>query len=150
MRFHVYFRRRKGSGTDPLLGSDTEPTFAAPVPPTAGKDIVLATKVGGIGNSIHRVVVGYRYEGVGSPTVLTAKLWAYDRRIGQWFLASSGSLTDGQLTYFRAPCLADPPQTNDNLGHPSSGGGEFMLTVADNASPDGVHHFLMSPDNATF
>lgn len=149
MRFQTYFTRRKGAGSGTLLGADTAPVFGTGAP-QANKDNVCATKVAGVGNAIQRMAVGVRYEGAGAPIALTAVLWAFDHASKQWYQASTGTLTDGQLTYMRIPTLADAPQTAANMGNPSAGGGEFMLVVADGATGDGVYHFVMGPDTAQF
>lgn len=152
MRFQTYFTRRKGAGAGTLLGADTAPAFAPPggAAPQADKDNVCAFKVAGVGNAINRLAVGMRYEGAGAPIALNATVWAYDRLSQQWYKAATGTLTDGEISYFRIPSLADAPQTAANLSNPSAGGGEIMLVVADGATGDGVYHFVMGPDTAEF
>lgn len=154
MRFQTYFTRQKGGVTpDPVLGaaSDPEPTFATNTPPAADDDNLLLAKVGGIGNPVQRVAVGYWYS-AGGGVDLTAKLWVWDSASEKWYLAGTGTLKDGQLTYFRTPVLADPPQTSANLGKPSAGGMACMLTVADpgGGALAGVYHFVMGADVALF
>lgn len=156
MRFPVYFKRQKGAVVvDPAIttlgvGSDAVPTVATKGE-IAGHDNVLVAKVAGIGNSIRRVAVGYWFS-AGSGAALTATLWVFDRNSEKWFMASTGTLTDGQLTYFRVPYLADPPQTSANMSSPTSGGVEYMLSVADPGAgaANGVYHFVMGPDTGNF
>ncbi len=156
MRFPVYFKRQKGAvSADAAIltlgvGSDPIPTVATKGE-EAGKSNVLSAKVGGIGNAIQRIAVGYWFS-EGSGVALTATLWVFDRNSEKWFEVSTGTLNDGQITYFRAPYLADPPQTSANMQNPTSGGAEYMLSVADPGSgaASGVYHFVMGPDTAQF
>lgn len=157
MRFPTYFKRQKGTTdpdttTVPLLGvgTDAVPAFATKGE-EAGRSNVMLAKVGGIGNAIHRVAVGYWFSG-GSGADLTATLWVYDSNSEKWYECSTGTLKDGTLTYFRVPYLADPPQTGANLSTPTSGAAQYMLSVADPGvgAGNGVYHFVMGPDTSQF
>lgn len=151
MFFPVYFKRKKGAGPAdiPDLGSDTDPTVSTKAK-TANADNVASVKVGGVGNAIHRIAIGYWYEGGGAAVTLPVKIWAYDRNSEKWYQAASGTLTNGQLTYLRNPYLADPPQTSSNMSRPTAGGGEILIVIADNTSPDGTCHFVAGPDTGQF
>ncbi len=150
MRFHQYFTRviNAGASRDDFA-ADTAPAFlASPAPPAADKDNVLNVKVGGIGNTVHRVAVGYRLA-AGSGPDMPANLWCYDHLSEQWYKCSTGTLKDGEITYFKVPYLADPPQTGGNMGRPT-GGGQYMLVVTDPVTGDGTYHFVMGADLAQF
>jgi hypothetical protein len=160
MFFPTHFKRQKGGGTsDPVLGaaSDPAPVFADGENKVSGATPLwvgakLGVKIGGIGNPIRRIAVGYRFDdgaaGVGV-NLTNVTLWIFDKEMGKWFQCSTGTLVDGQITYFRAPYLADPPQTQANL-QKMEGGCLFLLIVPDNAGANGTYHFLMGPDLAEF
>lgn len=153
MRFHTNFRRVIDSGDSrDDFADDVAPAFSSvPEPPASDKDNVLNVKVGGVGNTVHRVAVGYRFDdgAAGAGADLTAALWCYDHLSEQWYKASTGTLKDGEVTYFKVPCLADPPQTTANMGRPGNGG-QYMLVVADPLTGDGTYHFVMGADTAQF
>jgi len=152
MNFQV-FKRRVGASpaTISVLGTATDPIPLVTTKAAPGKDNVLQAKVGGVGNAIHRVACGYWYEGAGVAVDCAAALWIYDRGSEKWYQAASGTLRSGELTFFRVPYLADPPQTNANLTKPTSGGGEYMLVVASpGGAPDGTYHFVMGADTSQF
>jgi|SRR5579859_4343640 len=161
----THFIRQKGGGTsDPVLGSasDPAPTFAdgenkqdtssPPKPLWQGNKLYV--KIGGVGNPPRRIVVGYRFDdGMGSAgaDLTNVSLWAYEATTQKWYECSTGTLKDGQFTYFRAPYAADPPQTQSNLSR-SQGGVEFLLIVPDpgGGAANGTYHFVMGPDLAEF
>lgn len=152
MYFPIYFKRQKGAvSQDPALGVATDPAPVFGTAALARTDTILNAKIGGVGNQIQRVAVGYWFSG-GSGADLTATLWAFDRNSACWYKAATGTLKDGEVTYFRVPYLADPPQTAANMSKPSSGGGEYYLSVADPGvgAGNGVYHFVMGPDTAQF
>lgn len=152
MNFHTYFKRRVGPSPAevPALGAATDPEPAFDAGVDANKDSFFIAKVGGVGNPIQRVAIGYRFSG-GAGLALVAKLWAYDRNSKQWYLAASGNLADGALTYLRVPCLADPPQTQANLTRPTAGGIECLVTIADPGGlGNGTYHFVVGADTAQF
>lgn len=147
MRFPVYFKRQKGAGANPAIGTDTAPTVTDGHG-SSSKDNVLAARVSGREISIARLAVGFWYEGAGAATVLPVTVWVWDTNSEKWYKASSGSLTNGEITYLKLPVLADPPQTSANMGTPNAGGFEAMIVVADNAIGDGVLHFVAGPDTS--
>lgn len=155
MRFQTYFKRGVGgTSADPAFSVDGDPSFGDP-PPDDGHDSALyvATQRSGIGNPVRRIAVGYRFDGGGAGTGKDApvKLWAFDRRSMQWYLAASGTLKDGELTYLKCPALSDPPQTSGNMNVPTAGGGEFLIVVTEPASADnGTYHFVAGPDLADY
>lgn len=145
MRFPVYFKRQKGSvSTDPVLGSDSAPTVSSG--PQKNKPHILSHKMT---RPMKRVDVGYWYEGAGTAVTLSVALWVFDENSLKWYLASTGTLTNGQITYLRCPFLADPPPTSVNLNNPSHGT-DVMIIVSDNSGPDGVYHFVAGPDSVEF
>ncbi len=147
MQFPVYFRRRKGSGTDPLLGSDAAPTFASPTG-KGPRDCVLSHK---FARPTHRVAVGCWYEGVGTPVDLAVSVWIWDDAIpgGRWFQSDAGTLRNGEITFLQIPVLDDPPPTAARMGHPQNGF-EVLILVSDNSAPNGTYHFVAGPDAAIF
>lgn len=159
MRFLKSFKRQKGSAsTDPVLGLTTDPAplySANPSAPSANKDNVMSFKTGGIGNAIKRVAIGYRFS-AGSGVALTATLWVYEKLTEQWYQASTGTLNDGQLTYFKVPVPADGPQNTANgtaaMLAPTAGGVDCLLSVADPGAGAavGVYIFTMAPDLSEF
>lgn len=146
MRFPVYFKRRKGATPADLavIGSDTAPDIT--IGSLKNKDNVLSHKQP---HPVHRIAVGYWYEGAGSIVTLPVELWVFDETSGKWYQASTGTLTNGKLTYLRLSVLANPPQTSANMDTPSNGF-DAMLIVSDNASGDGTLHFVAGPDTAQF
>lgn len=153
MNFPTYFKRRVGAApaSVPVLGSATDPapTFANPTSPGPGKTNNCSVSVGGIGNPIHRLAVGYHYEGGGTGIDLTADVWTYDTETSKWFKCSTGTLKNGEITYFRVPYLMPPPQTS--LTKPTSGGATYQIVIADpGGTSDGVYHFVAGPDVGSF
>lgn len=148
MRFPVYFKRRKGAGTDPLLGSDTKPTvtstrLAYAAPNTS--DNVLSHK---LQRPMNRVVIGWWYEGGGAaPANLPVTIYVWDDTSSKWYQAATGTVTNGVLTYLKCAALCDPPQTAANLGQPQHGV-DVLVIVEDNTGADGTYHFVVGPDMA--
>ncbi len=145
MRFPVYFKRRiGGSGSIPTVGSDTAPTFAT----TALKNLdnILSHR---LQRPMKRVSIGYWYEGVGSIVTLPVSIYLFDESSAKWYLASTGTLTNGQMTYLRCASLADPPQVQANLGQPGHGI-DVMIVVSNNSGGDGTYHFIAGPDTSEF
>lgn len=149
MRFPVYFKRRKGAGALPLLGSDPTPTFASSPPRTAAPEDgnLLSHK---LQRPLKRVAVGYWYEGAGAISTLPVALWAFDTASERWYKADSGTLANGEISYFTVPALLDPPTTTANLGTPQNGV-DVLIVVGDNAlAGDGTFHFVAGPDAANY
>ncbi len=146
MRFPVYFKRRKGATPADLaaIGSDTAPTVSTGS--MKNLDNILSHK---LSHPVHRVAVGYWYEGVGAIVTLPVELWVFDETSGKWYQASTGTLTNGKVTYLRMAALATPPQTSANISMPAHGF-DAMLIVSDNSSGDGTLHFVAGPDAAQF
>lgn len=157
MRFPVYFKRDAGgaSNGNPVLGSDTAPTFASDKDNSSAgnpfkKDTILAHKLQ-FDRPTNRIAIGYWFDSA-MPVTLPCDVWVWDSKSEKWFKAGSGTLTSGQLTYVRIPYLADPPQTqalNPNLETPNQGL-LAMLVVSDNTSPSGIVHIAAGPDSAFF
>jgi hypothetical protein len=159
MYFPVYFKRKTGAtpASVPDLGTGTDPL---PVFSTNfgndGKwpDALLSSKTNGIGNPIKRVAVGYQFDdgADGTSVDLAVTLWAFDHNSGHWYQADSGTLKQGQLTYLKAPYLADPPPTHQNQLKPTPGGQELLIVVADPgmSAVDGTYHFVAGPDLSDF
>jgi hypothetical protein len=149
MRFPVYFKRIKGAGTLPLLGSDTKPTVASKkldyTPPTKPGDNILSHK---LQRPMNRVAIGWWYEGGGAaPASLPVTIYVWDETSEKWYTASTGTLTNGVITYLKCVSLADPPQIAANLGQPQHGV-DVLVIVEDNAGADGTYHFVVGPDTA--
>lgn len=149
MRFPVYFKRRKGSGSDPLLGSDTKPTVASKkldyTSPAGPGDNILSHK---LQRPMNRVAVGWWYEGGGAaPANLPVTIYVWDETSEKWYEAATGTLEDGTITYLKCVALADPPQTTANLGQPQHGV-DVLIVVEDNTGADGTYHFVAGPDTA--
>lgn len=147
MRFPVYFKRQKGAGPNPAIGSDAVPVVTTEHGNTS-KDNVLQLRISGLAVAVARIAVGFWYEGAGAAAVLPVTVWVWDSNSSKWYKASSGSLTNGEITYLKLPVLADPPQTSANMGNPNAGGVEAMIVIADNAIGDGVLHVVAGPDTA--
>lgn len=144
MRFQTYFKRQKGSASsDPLLGSDAAPIVSDPkrAPVTNGFEHRAI--------DCERIAVGYWYEGGGGAVTLPVTLWVFDEESGKYYQASTGTLTNGQITYLRCPILAPPPQTQANLTKPNQGV-SILIQIADNTGPTGIYHFGAGPDLAMF
>lgn len=146
MRLPVYFKRRKGASPADMatIGSDSAPTITTGS--IKNQDNILSHR---LARPMKRVVLGYRYEGVGVAVTLPVTLYAFDEGSGMWFQASSGTLTNGQLTYLRVPVPCDLPQVAANMSVPAHGV-DVMIIVADNASPDGTIHVVAGPCMAEF
>lgn len=144
MRFPVYFKRRVGAGTDPVLGTDATPVVSTP--PMQGKDNILSHR---LQRPLKRIAIGYWYEGVGVAVTLPVAIWTLDENSGKWFKAAAGTLTNGEMTYLRNPSLADPPQVQANLAVPGHGA-TVMIVIADNTGPTGTYHFVVGPDSSEF
>lgn len=136
MRFGKHFSRRVGAGTSPVLGSDAVP--AAP-PSDKSNDNQLSWRANNVnGFPIQRVAVGYRCTVAGSSLVAT--LYVYDEDSFAWFLASTGLLTLGTVTYLDVPVLSDSVAN-------SSGGLEMCLVVAAAGGDlDGTYTFSIGAD----
>lgn len=151
MRFPVYFKRIKGAGTLPLLGSDTKPTVSTP------KTAYYASMPGKTGDNIlshklqrpmNRVAVGWWYEGGGAaPATLPVTIYVYDENSEKWYEAATSTLVNGKITYLKCTALADPPQTAANMGTPQHGV-DVLIVVEDNSGADGTYHFVAGPDTA--
>jgi hypothetical protein len=147
MRFPLYFKRGKGAADEALygaLGGDTTPTVSTKQ--IAGKTNCLSHR---IVKPIHRIAVAHWYEGAGAIVTLPVVLWVYDMASEKWFQASSGTLTNGQITYLKCPVLDVPSQVQANMGTPAQSI-DAMIVVADNTAGDGVYHFVAGPDQAQF
>lgn len=149
MRFPVYFKRIKGAGTLPLLGSDTKPTVTSTkadyYPPTKLGDNILSHK---LQRPMNRVAVGWWYEGMGTaPASLPVTIYVWDETSEKWYEAATGTLEDGVITYLKCVSLADPPQIAANLGQPQHGV-DVLVIVEDNTGDDGTYHFVVGPDTA--
>lgn len=150
MRFPVYFKRRKGAGTLPLLGSDSKPTVASKKldyypPAKPSSDNILSHK---LQRPMNRVAVGWWYEGGGAaPASLPVTIYVYDEASEKWYQASTGTLTNGIVTYLKCVALCDPPQVQANLGQPQHGV-DVLVIVEDNTGADGTYHFVVGPDMA--
>lgn len=144
MRFPVYFKRRKGgSGSVPLLGSDTKPTVASKK--SSYTDNILSHK---LQRPMNRVAIGWWYEGGGTaPASLPVTIYVYDETSEKWYQAASGTLADGMISYLKCVSLADPPQIAANLGQPQHGV-DVLIVVEDNSGADGTYHFVAGPDTA--
>jgi hypothetical protein len=149
MRFPLYFKRSKGAGSNPAMGSDTAPTFGtSKVDGAPNGDNIMSHK---LSRPFNRVAIGYQYEGVGSPVTLPVTIYVWDDASEQWYQAATGTLTNGDITYLRCAVLADPVQTYQatQLGVPSHGC-DVLVVVAENTEPDGTYHFVVGPDSAFF
>lgn len=149
MQFATYFNRQKGAAsTDPLLGSDATITVTSPKESgngTHSPGCVVEFKRDGV----NRLAVGYWYEGSGSVPSIPVTIWVWDELSQKYWQCDSGSLASGQITYFRIPQVAIPPQTSATLGQPSQGF-HVLVIAADNAGPTGIYHFVAGADLARF
>lgn len=144
MRFPTYFKRGLNASPLPNVGSDTAPTFSSGA--LKNVDNVLSHK---LSRPMKRIAVGYWYEGIGVAVTLPVTIFVFDEKSQKWYQASTGTLTNGQLTYLRVSSLADPPQTQANLAVPQHGV-DVLVIVANNSGPDGTYHFVAGPDSSEF
>lgn len=151
MRFPCYFRRSKGAGPYPALGSDTKPTAATPARRQVGAEInILSHK---LVRPVKRIAVGYWYEGAGPAVTLPCTVYVFDDSSQKWYQTDTGTLTSGVVSYFKCAVLQNPPLTFGG-GAPNSPvpdmGMDVMIVVEDNVSPspDGLITVVAGPDMA--
>jgi hypothetical protein len=145
MYFPTLFTRRVGgSGSVPLLGSDSAPTAA----PSASMDNVLFTKFSNInGWPVHRVAVVCTAPA--APVAMPADLYMYEDRTQSWHKinASPVTITPGVVAFFDAVALLDMPNAQSNMAGVQTGSGAYALVVSNpGAEPSGTFTFAMGPD----
>ena len=151
MRFQKTFTRAKPAGGGVTgLGADVLPTGG----PAEGADRpILFSRVAGAGQAApQRVAVAYKYTGAGSPTI-DLEVWVWDAETQDWYLASSvNALAPKTIAYLRIPALAEPPQTQANIGKPHGGGSQVFVLAKDTGgtAPNGTYLFACSADLARF
>lgn len=135
MRFGKKFQRRVGgSGSPPVLGSDSAPIAA---PDTSDNQMQWQLfNVNGF--PIQRIVVGY--SGPAMAANLSGKMYLWDDLSGAWYLADTKTLVPGTLSWFDQPSLGNTPQA-------SAGSLEIALVVsAAGGDPNGTYTFVLGAD----
>jgi hypothetical protein len=149
MRFQKTFRRVKPA-TPPgtTLGGDSLPAGG----PAQSSDAIIGARVQGFGqHPPERIVVGCKYTGAGPFVDLNVELWVWDSETASWFKAATGTLKQDELLYLRCPFLVERPQTQANIGTPTSGGTDAYVLVKDpGAAADGAYLFGVGADAASF
>lgn len=151
MRFQKTFTRVKpAAAPDVTLGTDALPAGG---PDAAASQPILFQRVAGAGQSApQRVAVGYKYTGAGAPTI-DVEAWVWDAESANWYLASSTTgLAPNTLAFLRIPSLAEPPQTQANIGKPNAGGSQVFILAKDTGgtAPNGTYLFACGADLARF
>lgn len=153
MRFPVSFTRYVG-GTNPALGSDSDPTSSTEAP--AKQDNVLSTSASSISAfPVQRIAVTYGYVGEGSPGNLDARMYFFEDQSQQWYLVGAQqALVPGTVTFF--DCLSiggAPPGFDPVSGRNTLHGGtaspalrQMLIVDATGEPPNGTYIFGMAPD----
>jgi hypothetical protein len=149
MRFPKQFRRRKGVGTLPLLGSDGTAGTPPTEPPNATRDNTLSIKpYSTSGWPAHRIAITYAYDGVGvPPATLPCEVWIFDHLTERWYATSvSVAIARNRVNYIDICSLIDQSPTAANLTEPSSGAIEAFVMMQDAAAADGTYIFAIGAD----
>lgn len=146
MRFTTKFTRRVGGTTAfPILGSD-----ATPVGPPPQRDNIMDQVFSNIsGWPAHRLVVGYKYEGVLVPLNLPASLYLWEDETEAWYLVPQPAavlLKPGQLSFFDIVGLLNPPQLGAGSNGSAGALNAYLKVSAAGADPAGLYTFPMASD----
>lgn len=134
------FNRRVGAGTNPLLGSDsapTQPLYLNAVP----ENVIRANKAQVEGAPIQRLMVAYRYTGLGVAPTIGVDAYQYDYTSKTWFqIDARVTLTSGHVGYIDVDSPYYPP--NESCTDARTGTIDVMLVpIAAGGEPDGDYFF---------
>lgn len=140
MELKVFTRRVGGAGAVPLLGSDTAP--ATPLYLNAVPDNCLrATKAQVEFSPIQRMMVAYRYTGIGIAPTIGVDAYQYDHTTMTWFqIDTRVTLVNGHIGYIDVDSPYYPP--NESTLDARTGTIDVVLVpVAVGGEPDGTYLF---------
>lgn len=140
------------------LGSDTLPNSFSGEPGNyaslnAKKSNVFSCRLANInGWPVQRIVVGYKYEGAGSPpATLPVTVWVLDETSRNWYqVAGPATLLQNQLVFFDHPILSDNQQTQGNTADAvvkrEVGSLDVALVIGSAGAVDGRYLFPVGAD----
>jgi hypothetical protein len=152
MKFPLMFKRSKGGGAFPALGSDPNPLTASPFQP-GDVDVgnLFKTRMQGMTSSdLQSVMIGYK--GPVGAIALNLEIYVWESHSAAWYLV--------------APATTVPPDSFVNVKVPNPlaaaplglsqqdetnvvGSGEFFIRVLDpGAAPNGTHTIIVAGNQA--
>jgi hypothetical protein len=156
MRFSKVFSRYVGTVPEGRieLGDDSVPNGADGAPGTAPSpdddNVLVARFSNDNGEPAKRVLVAYNYVGSDSPVGLPASVYLWDTLTLRWYLAGTGTLTNGTYTAFDVVSPDDGMYGGANeFRRPTAGATSALIIVEDpGGAPDGEHQFALCSDIA--
>ena len=149
MNFQTKFSRWKGAGQPAnipiLLGGDSAPTL---IGQTAADNVLTHRAMNINGWPTQRIAIVYK-----PPTgtlALNGSIFFWESSTETWYRIGAvgvGNILAGQVVYFDALSLQEPPQTGAGILQGAVSQDAVYLLVTDpGAAPDGAHTFAMSAD----
>jgi hypothetical protein len=146
MKLNQFQRRVGGSGSIPVLGSDTAPT--AVLTTTLPDNFVHADRSQIEGFPVQRLAVAYKYTGAGVAPTVSANLYLYDHTTQGWFqMDGTIILQDGKINHFDVVSLYDLPADSHSLALAGSLNA-IIVPLAAGGEPDGTYTFVAAFDGA--